>query len=384
MKRKNLGIDKLEPLKWYPRKVYTFDNTGQQISVDDEKIDWQRNDIIKNYSGGISIPKIHANVRPLRTGYYKVLRDDVGGDAPKDFISVYESGEADLSKPRQWNKHIAKVGHKWYPLESISEHLLNRIGEVLGLNMAKSQLRVIHGQLRFLSRYFLKEDEIMVHGAQIYSTYLLENDDHFVQEIENQNLARKLLTFQFTEEAIKGMFPYQCETIMNHLVELLVFDAITGNNDRHFYNWAIITHIEGKYPPKFSPIYDSARGLLWNEREVNIEKKYYYHKNGKTLFNHSNIDKYLQSSRPKIGWEGWQGTQEINHFQLIEQIIRSYPIHRNTCKRLLNNVYLQAILKLLKEEFTTFYTPQRLFLMEECLRKRFQILNQLCKIDHHA
>lgn len=381
MKKRKAPADQLEPLKLYPSKKYGYDKHGQWLLLEDEAANWKSNDIIKNYSGGVSIRKIHGSVRPLRTGYYRVLKDDLGGDAPKDFIGVYEYGEAPLKTPNLWAKHIAKVGHKWYPLESVSEHLLNRIGEVLGLNMAHSQLRVAHGQLRFLSRYFLKEGENMIHGAQIYSTYLQENDHHFVQEIEDENWARKLLTFQFTNEAIKSMFPSQHEEIMNQLVKLLVYDAITGNNDRHFYNWAIITHITGKNPPKFSPIYDSARGLFWNKDERTIKRKFYETKDDKTDINYSYLDFYMKKSRPKIGWEGWSDETDINHFQLIANINKHYPQYQNICKELIKKVYLQSIHTLIDQEFITFYTSQRLYLIKECLKKRFEILNHLCKTN---
>lgn len=361
------------PLKWQEPKIY------KPSSLSNNQIGTNR--FIFNYSEGIPIKRIHNKIKHLTKDHYILLDEDVGGDAPKDFIKVYAYGEGKKSKTVKWGKHIAKVGHKWYPIESINEHLLNRIGEVLGLKMAKSQLRVIHGQIRFLSRYFLKKDELMVHGAQIYSTYLLENDDRFVHEIEREDLSRELLTFQFTSDAIKTMFPEQFDEIMNHLIELLVFDAITGNNDRHFYNWAVITNITGKKPPKFSPVYDSARGLFWNVSESVIENKFFQGKAPNEQINATYLEKYLNSSRPKIGWDGWNGDKEINHFQLIGNIYEHYPLYQNSCKNLINKIHLHGILELLENEFTTFYTPKRLYLMKECLKRRFEILNNLCKSD---
>ena len=242
----------------------------------------------------------------------------------------------------------------------ICEHLLNRIGEVLGLNIAPSQLRITHGQLRFLSKYFLQNGENLVHGAQIYSSYLQENDDRFIQEIEDQNWARTLLTFQFTQEAVEFLFPNEFKEIMNHLVELLVFDAITGNNDRHFYNWAVITHVEGMKSPEFAPIYDSARGLFWNIGEQVIERKFYVKKGENLEINLHNLETYINSCRPKIGWEGWNEVDEINHFQLIANINKHYPLYQDICLRLIQNIHLQSILNLLDEEFSTFFTTNRL------------------------
>lgn len=107
---------------------------------------------IENYSGYYF--NWHGKIFPLRKGYYIVIEDkSVGGDAPKDFIKVYEYGTGLRSRPHTWTAYIAKVGHKWYPMESITEYLLNRIGEVLGLEMAFSRLMVAGEQIRFLSRY---------------------------------------------------------------------------------------------------------------------------------------------------------------------------------------------------------------------------------------
>jgi hypothetical protein len=156
---------------------------------------------IENFSG-VNISKLHNKIKPLRKGYYQVLNISVGGDAPKDFIRVYQYGQGMKKNVKDWPKFIAKVGHKWYPIESITEYLHNRIGEILGLNMAESELRLVDEQIRFLSKYFLKEDETLVHGAQIFSGYLEESDDAFVTEIEKKGLTRELLTFQVTSAAI--------------------------------------------------------------------------------------------------------------------------------------------------------------------------------------
>lgn len=107
---------------------------------------------IENFSG-VNLRKIHAKVKPIRQGYYKILNVTISGDAPKDFIHLYNYGEGKKRNIDNWPKYIAKVGKKWYPIESIVEYLLNRIGEVLGIKMAESELRLGDNQIRFLSKY---------------------------------------------------------------------------------------------------------------------------------------------------------------------------------------------------------------------------------------
>ncbi len=132
-------------------------------------------------------------------------------------------------------KYIAKTGHKWYPNESITELLLNNVGSALGLTMAKSKLAIISGQLRFLSEYFLPSPEYeLVHGADIFADYVM--DKVWVEDVEQKKLARKFFTFQFAEKAIQKAFPQNFSDLLPEFVKLLIFDAIVGNNDRHFYN----------------------------------------------------------------------------------------------------------------------------------------------------
>ena len=143
---------------------------------------------------------------PLRKGYYyTVVGQTIAGDAPKDFIRAYTYGKAKRANPRKWPAYIAKVGHKWYPNESITEHLLTRIGQVLGLQMAESSLVSAHGQVRFLSRYFLGRNQNLVHGAEIFAGYLEDKD--FVEEVERVGATQDLFTFQFVKEAIQAQFP---------------------------------------------------------------------------------------------------------------------------------------------------------------------------------
>ncbi|MEZ5058465.1 MAG: HipA domain-containing protein [Saprospiraceae bacterium] len=179
---------------------------------------------------------------------------DIGsiqGDAPKDFIKAHFYGSGKRDSPKRWPKYLAKVGHKWYPNESIVEYLMTRIGEVLGLNMSKSYLVSVHGQLRFLSKYFLKNDQTLFHGAQIYSAFLNEADENFIDGVELLGLTRELITFKFTCQAIEFSFPLESERIINSFLRLLLFDALVGNNDRHFYNWGVITNIRKNHRPFF-------------------------------------------------------------------------------------------------------------------------------------
>src|SRR5690606_13021739 len=153
-----------------------------------------------------------------------------------------EEGKKRISNPHTWPIYIAKTGHKWYPYESITEYILNKLGECLGLCVAQSRLYVINGQVRFLSKLFRNDkNQVLEHGAELYSGYL--GDKEFVDQIEENQMARDFFTVSFTYDTLKYSYPYQHESIFNDFIKMLVFDAIIGNNDRHFYNWGVIKHL---------------------------------------------------------------------------------------------------------------------------------------------
>lgn len=297
----------------------------------------------------------------------------VDGDAPKKFIGVYDNtllrGKHRTNK-KNWVRYIAKTGHKWYPIESITEFLLNKLGEVFGLKMANSRIVVIGGQLRFLSEYFIKQEtEELIHGAEIISAYL-NVEPSYVEEVDKQHLTRELFPLQLIEQAVKAMFPKQADEILRALVLLIIYDAIVGNNDRHFYNWGVVDTHNNKKQPYFSPVYDTARGLFWNYSEDSIHK---------LLGNGSNVDaaiqKYCQKSQPKIGWEG---LAKINHFELVNEIFnKEFYISKSEIKTLISYKVLEKMQEIIRTEFCSLFSGNRVLVINKCLSYRFTELNKM-------
>lgn len=298
----------------------------------------------------------------------------IDGDAPKKFIGIYEYqllGSKHKANRKNWIRYIAKTGHKWYPIESITELLLNRLGVIFGLHMADSRIAMIGGQLRFLSRYFLNPaKEELVHGADILAGFLNEDSSQFVEEVDKQKLTREWFTLQFVESAVANMFLYRKDEIMHELSKLVIFDALVGNNDRHFFNWGVVRSIEGRFQPYFSPIYDTARGLFWNYSEAKLTDIVEVNK---TIDSH--IRKYCNGSRPKIGWEN---EKNLNHFRLFEKIyVNEYYISADEIKKLLDLSVLESMLMEVRKNFHSLMTVNRITMICKCLEYRF---NELRKI----
>lgn len=327
---------------------------------------------IENYSYNREKCHVGLPVRKVRDCVW--LKDiTLTGDAPKGFVRLYEyhkDGRVRRNNPNTWPLYIAKTGHKWYPIESITEHLLNRLGEVFGIRMAESKLGIINGQLRFLSRYFLDiKKETLIHGAEIFAGYL--EDQAFVESVEKANLSRNFFTLQFVELAVNKAFPQEKDAIMNDLVKLLLFDAMVGNNDRHYYNWAVIQPFDNKGKVRFSPVYDTARGLFWNASDDQLAMRI----RQKDVERY--IKKYSDGSKPKLGWND---AGDLNHFRMVKEIFDNhFYITQDDVRNLFRQETIVAMKEMIKKEFTPFFSNERLLMINECLDYRYNTIWEIIK-----
>ena len=314
----------------------------------------------------------HPSIEAARNGFFKKERKAIDGEAPKDFLRIYEYGEARKLSSDKWPAYIAKVGQKWYPNESITEHLLTRIGQSFGFTMAESRLMWVKGQLRFLSRYFLKSNESLVHGAEIFGNYL--SDPKFVEEVEAENESRNIFTFKCVEDAIHSIFPDEAREIMGQFVRLLGFDALVGNNDRHFYNWGVIEDVRGKNAPRLAPIYDSARALFWN----NPDQFLYEQAHSKDLKRREHfMRKYVENCQPKTGWDGMGAP---NHFELIENIAKRDEHYLKILESVIPSSIEKSLIFLFEGEFKGLLSSERQSFMVECLVERRSRLRSVLDI----
>lgn len=332
----------------------------------------------KNNSGRL----LGENSIPLlkKENYFVKADVPLDGDAPKQFIKAYfyEEGSTIRKNSRaSWPSFIAKTAEKWYPHESVIEYMMNRVGQVLGLHMNEVRLVRANEQIRFLSRYFLKADEKLVHGAEICGQHLGDMD--LAEEIAlNRKTARELFTFQFIRDAIRTVYPDSFEKITCELVKMIVFDGLTGNNDRHFYNWGVIdTKKKTGKIPTFAPLYDSARGMLWHMSEdkirLNLREYEQYKKTGVGKIGNKIVN-YIAEAAPRISIEG---NMKANHFELIDFVARYNPEYRAIVTQLSTREKEEKVFELLREEFYPMFSTERQKLLSIILRQRFETIRNL-------
>lgn len=321
-------------------------------------------------NSGINMP--NGKFEILKQQNFIALTDSVGGDAPKDVIRVYEYGKGKPRKdnPKKWTKHIAKIGHKWYPNESITEHYLTHIGKAFGIKIANSKIVIAENYIRFLSEHFHTDEQELIHGANILSRFIRESNNDWIDKMDKDKSLRGEVNITDVKNAIVDVFPNKNKNIIDNLVHMILFDALIGNNDRHYYNWGVIKHIKNKHDPYFSPIYDTARGLFWNYNDnfiVDLYKK-------QNDANNKKLEKYVNKSSPKISSPE---NANCNHFELIEFLKNNNYIGNNHQKIWSNKESLQKATLVLNTEFKNLFIKERRVLIEKVLNLRFNKLVQI-------
>lgn len=324
---------------------------------------------ILNYSGLKLQPR---NIPVLKKDNYIINNDSVGGDAPKNVINVYEYGKVKKSKPAKWTKFIAKIGHKWYPNESITEQFLTDLGKCFSISIANSKLVYAENYIRFLSEHFHSSEQILEHGADILSSYMNEESTTWIDDLDKEKKLKADINILDVINAIQFTYKEDATSILNSFFNMLLFDAFTGNNDRHYYNWGVISHIKNKHNPYFSPVYDSARGLFWNKSDKNIISLH------QELNNPSNkqLDNYVLYSVPKISVPT---NSKCNHFELIRYLKDNNYLNEQHVSVWTNKENLSNCINLLDTRYNKLFINERKSLIRIVLEKRFNLLEQILK-----
>jgi hypothetical protein len=317
---------------------------------------------------GIKLTAKHLEV--IKSHSVIVLDGTVGGDAPKDLIRLYTYGEGRKNNPKTWKKYIAKIGHKWYPNESITEHYLTTVGKCFGINIANSKVIMAEDYVRYLSEHFHNDEQTLNHGASILSRFIDEADNEWIDELDKNKALKKEINIVDVLDAIKKIFPEEDSELFNSFFHMLLFDALAGKNDGHYYNWGVISHIKNEHRPYFSPIYDTARGLLWNqsdEKVISLQKEINNPNNKK-------LENYVLHSVPKISVPD---NIKCNHFELIEFLDNKKYFNDEHKSVWTNRKFLDETILKLNSDFKHLFIKERREVIQYVLDLRFKKIAEI-------
>jgi hypothetical protein len=245
-----------------------------------------------------------------------------------------------------------------YPTEFWSEIVSSKIGQFLGFPMLDYNIAYDskHKQkIGCLSlSMVLNSKNKLTEGV----SYLTGFNSKYIPSKH-----KKEYTFQFICNALEKFY---LGNYIENIIEIIVFDSIIGNSDRHQENWGIIAYYQeifdtigidiksnkkgflskiknsltlllgemlvqkhdtnynlnksdliaqtGLTPHKFAPIYDSGCCLGREREEEWVEK---------AIEDSQMIEAYIRKGESEIHWEG--NLKKRKHFELIELLLENYP-----------------------------------------------------------
>lgn len=322
---------------------------------------------------------VHLDEIPVLEAGFEILGADTlsfGGDAPKSLIYFPVAGNI------YGHAYIAKGSRKHGPRECITEALISSVAAGLPLRIAKWRLAIVPGaalgdpDVRFMSRFFLDTGrrEILTHGVELVAIAFGIEEKALRLEIP-RSAESDFYTVDLVEGVLRqtGRLEDERANLLDGLGRMLGFDAIVGANDRHPRNWGIIqSAIDPNAPYRFSPVFDTARGLFWNFTDDQLLKK--TQGTNRQAF----IEKYAADSRPLIGVPG---TGACNHFDLVRHILsgdRERPVAR-AVRKVIYSFALSRCERTLHGRFGRLLSRYRLELIRDLLAYRDATLKEICR-----
>ena len=304
---------------------------------------------------------------PQSVDHYEVVEESLGGANEKNL----------LEDPVTGSRYVAKLGRRNNDLEVMTEYIIYLVGRNIGARVAEAKMALYDGKLRFLSKYFLDRSrgEELVHGIQLFQELYDESTIKAVTRDEAREQA------MFNLQAIRSAFgahyveygPHVEDELFQRLIDMVVHDAIIGIQDRHHENWGIIVQ-RGRDapPPRFSPLYDSARGLFCNESDKELAR--YVGREGE-----QRLSGYLARSRPLMGWEGLRpggGRKYVAHHELVASLYNAVPSARLRIRSTLAAYDWQGLRHDLWSDVGFMCSGRRISLILSTLRRRIRLINR--------
>lgn len=259
------------------------------------------------------------------------------------FVPIGKRIKKVVLHPETFDLYYFKEPKEKYPWEFWNEIIAYEVGTKLGFNVLKYEPAILDGIGGCLSKSMTEDfNQELIHGQQV----LLRIYPEFETKKGTDH------TFQLVESFFKSLSEEEHKLIINDFIEMLVFDAIIGNRDRHQQNWAIIREIKvqtrtGKYfslkkqtnlpiitrTVRFSPLFDNGNCLAYNIIEEKLHN---------FIDDEEKLEKYLFGEKA-VSHLKWYGAP-MPHIELLGHISKIYPEVVLKCIKRVDNLFNENII----------------------------------------
>lgn len=312
-----------------------------------------------------------------------------------------------VEHPTTGDAYYFKQSKLEYQSEIWSEIIASKLGQLIGINTLDYNIALFEDKLGCLSKSMVNNNlSMLYHGVDVLNDFLPEFS------ITN----KPIVSFQQVEKICKlGLF----DTFLDRFIEMIIFDTIIGNMDRHTENWAFIIDVtlklrEHKLKPKFdffktlkhfiknplnpvqwsrittnlafettgtkynfSPIYDNGSCLGREKTEQEIQN---------LVKDKVRLNAYLNRGKHEIRWNN----ERLNFFDLCKKIQETHhnnvqeivgKILSKTSKDNISTLVYNIDRNLVDKVENTYLTLERKELIITLIVIRLQRLKEILKID---
>lgn len=245
--------------------------------------------------------------------------------------------------------------------EHVSEWLASQIGKILSVPCAEVELGTYRGRVGSLS--------ILITDKQNEHLELNEGVA-FIKEVYPQYDAKAMMdtdsgTYYCLEQILQSTREY---LPIQFWIEVLLFDFMIGNTDRHQSNWALLKDENGQY--RQCPLYDNGSSLCSYIEEEQLERL--FSKDAGPMRSLTDT-----KSRSRIRIDG-SVKKEPTHKEVVRYILNRYPRSAvPTARNFLDRLSQEQIDELLSELPDRIFSVDRKRLVSYYLKEKKRILTHL-------
>ena len=231
------------------------------------------------------------------------------------FFAILNDGRQALYKP-----NLRKSSS-----EECSEKISYELAKMLNIPAAQIELtKDKEGDYGLLSVDFTAKGKGITHtdAAQYLNLSKNETDDRRKEKYNIEHILDKLISFGN-------------EVLLAQFVQLMIFDALVGEADRHEENWGILND-NGII--SLSPIYDTAASCLPDFKNASRINQFISSAPGRMPKNFLN---YILKSKTRI--YNQETGLIFKHFELIDYISRRYPKETSNALEVLRSLKVSKI-----------------------------------------
>ena len=165
------------------------------------------------------------------------------------------------TKEKYWIHDIASNEKKLFKIgrentgENWAEMVAYKIGNHIGLKVAKYELASYNSKLGTISTNFVQESERLIHGNEL----LVKIDKSYPVDRFYKVREYKLDTVLNLMKILEKAENIEVKSALDDFIGYIVFDCLIANQDRHHENWGLIVGLEKKL--RLAPSFDHASGF---------------------------------------------------------------------------------------------------------------------------